>query len=155
MSMENISRVIFALNSMIEINDRRYRHYESLADKFKNGELRKLFRAHAEQSKDYTADLNKWRSAYGATTYPEKNFSVFSITWSQVKGAFTMEPKGMLEQCEEIDSDALKVYNTAIALSFLPQAALHDIEEQNQQLKKSHENLMAIRRNYTMHALGM
>lgn len=153
--MGNSTKVIFALNALLEVNERRFRHYDMLANKSEDSALKKIFQLYATRSMDFTANLNKWRAAYGLSTYPEKKFSVFSVTWRQMKDVFnTAERNDILDQCEHVEIDALKLYKTAIDLSFLPSIALVDIQNQIVELEKAFATLKTMKTNRSSYVMS-
>jgi uncharacterized protein (TIGR02284 family) len=144
--MEEVSKVIFALNNLIEINDQRSTLYNGLAEKAKEVELKLVYLQYAIQAQTFTATLNKWRHAYGATSNVTKKSSVLDSVMGQMRKAFVIGGKdGDLKQCESLESNALKIYKEAVALSFLPSAAIEDIEKQTSELEKTHTTLHSFR----------
>jgi len=153
--MGSSSKVIFALNALLEVNQRRFHHYHSLAGKLEEGALKKLCQLYATRSTDFTAALNIWRAAYGLSAYPEKKFTVFSITWHQMKGVFnSIEKNDILEQCEIIEKDSLKLYKTAIDLSFLPSETLSDIQNQMHELERACIMLKSMKMNMSSYMMN-
>jgi len=145
-SMETLSQVIFALNKMVDINGQRTNRYKVLAGKAKEIEIKLFFMQHAIQAQTFTATLNKWRNAYGATNYTQKKESGLSTTLYNIKkiiGGRNYE----LKECEEMEVNALKTYKTALALHFLPASTIEDIAKQTDELEKVHYSLKALREN--------
>lgn len=146
--MEEVSKVIFALNNLIEINDQRSLLYNSLSGKAKQVELKLVYLQYAIQAQTFTATLNKWRHAYGATSTITRKTNHFDSAISQFKKIFAAgRTNDDLKQCESLESNALKIYKTAVALSFLPSATIDDIKKQTSELEKAHSTLHSFREN--------
>ncbi|NOT74048.1 MAG: hypothetical protein HOP08_03900 [Cyclobacteriaceae bacterium] len=146
--MEQISQVLFALDKMADINDQRVNRYKHLAEKSKDVESKLFFMQYAIQAQTFTATLNKWRVAYGATPHTPKKGSLMSQAYSHFMKVVSLGSKAFeLRECEVMESNALKTYRTATALSFLPVATLQDITSQTNELEKAHYTLKAFREN--------
>jgi uncharacterized protein (TIGR02284 family) len=144
--MGSSSKVISALNALIESNDRRFHHYNALADKSTDDRLKHLFQGYANRSVDFTSSLTKWRSAYGGSTYVEKKFNGFSFT-GKLRDVFMAPDKNdILNQCETIEIDTLKLYKTALVLSFLPSEAIVDIQQQIVEFEKVRVSLNTLKK---------
>ncbi|CAN5465288.1 hypothetical protein BH09BAC3_BH09BAC3_16120 [soil metagenome] len=144
--MESVSQVIFALDRMVEINDQRFRLYKSLSDKCRELEMRLFFMQYAVQAQTFNATLTKWRNAYGAPLHNVKRESLFVTTMGQIK-KMVGGRNYILRECEEMESNAIKTYQTALALSFLPSSTVEDIAKQSDELEKVRYTLRAIREN--------
>ena len=144
--MEINSQVIFALNRMVDVNTKRSNRYKSLSDKSRELEMKLFFIQYAVQAETFTVTLNKWRHAYGAPSHTTKKESLFNTTASQLKkmiGGRSYE----LKECEEMESNAIKTYKIALALSFLPTSTIEDITMQSKELEKVQYTLKALREN--------
>ncbi len=146
--MQEVSKVVFALNNLIEINDQRLSLYKGLAEKSKEMELKLVYMQYAIQAQTFTMTLNKWKHAYGGTSNIIRKPSFINSAIDQVKKVFNISGKeGDLKQCELVESNAVKMYKTAVALSFLPAPTIEDIEKQTKELEKVQLTLKTFREN--------
>jgi hypothetical protein len=134
--MEDISRAIAALTSLIVVNYKRHNVYQALSEKTKDDELRSLCRAHVEQSKRFITTLSTWRSAYGGFRTSDRETGAGS-TWSQLRALFDLGlGKTMINRCEVLERDALRNYKLASALPSMPMAIVAEIDLQARELEK-------------------
>lgn len=146
--MDDISKAVFAFSKLTEINSRRSARYTAAADKVKNIHLKIVFMNYAFQAQQLNADLKRWVVAYGIQTIKNSD-SFFSARWSRVKDMFSFNTEnGVFSACEELEEEALKNYRTALILSFLPDAALKDVERQFREIQKIKDNLRNMKQNH-------
>jgi hypothetical protein len=89
--------------------------------------LKSRFHTYAEQSENYSSDLTRWVKAYGATPAPAKK-TLAVQAWEKLKTMLMIDAiENLPATSGAIEEDTLKVYRTALALSFLPGAAIGDI----------------------------
>lgn len=146
--MEDITKATFAFSKLTEINSRRSARYTAAADQVKNIHLKIVFMNYAYQAQQLNADLKRWISAYGARSvhYSE---STLSVAWSKIRDFFSFNSEnGIFNACEELEEEALKKYRTALVLSFLPEAALKDVERQLREIQKIKDNLKHMKENH-------
>jgi|SRR5882672_5154812 len=142
--MEDETRIIGSLNSLIEVNDRRMRLYQFLASRMEHSELKSLFGRYEEQSKQFLSELSIWRSAYGGFRMPEKK-GISSI-WTQAEQVWDhWFRKNVASKCDAMERDALKVYRTVLQRSHLPHVLVADIERQSREFEKALAKLTALR----------
>jgi uncharacterized protein (TIGR02284 family) len=142
--MEDISRTIDALTSMIAINNKRASAYKSLAEKTDRQEVRTLFRQFADQSKRFANGLSTWRAAYGGFGVADKKSS--ASAWSQVRYLLGLKlGKNMISDCEELEQDAIKTYKAVIAMAFMPPATVADLQNQIGEFEKALSKLRSVR----------
>lgn len=143
--MEDLNRTIYALTSMIEVNNKRMKVYRNLAEKMHNSDLRTLFRNYAEQSKTFSGELSTWRSAYGGFAMPQ---AVGGSIWAQVSNLFDhWFSKNVASKCEEMELEAIKLYKTVMEKAFFPHDAAKDIERQSKEFDKALTKLRTLQEN--------
>lgn len=146
--MEDITKAMFAFSKLTEINSRRSARYTAAADQVKNIHLKIVFMNYAYQAQQLNADLRRWITAYGVRT-EQSTESALSVTWSRIRDFFSFNSEnGVFNSCEELEDEALKKYKTALVLSFLPEAALKDVEKQFKEIQKIKDNLSNMKQNH-------
>ena len=147
--MEDISRTIDALTSMIAINKKRAAAYQSLAEKTHRHEAKLLLLQFADQSRRFASGLSTWRAAYGGFGVADRKSGV--STWSQVRSLFGLNSgKHVITECEEMEQDAIKIYRAAVGMTFIPSATVVDIQKQLADLEKSLSKLRAAREQFVV-----
>ncbi len=146
--MEDITKATFAFSKLTEINSRRSARYTAAADKVKNIHLKIVFMNYAFQAQQLNADLKRWVLAYGLQTIKNSD-SFLSVSWAKVRDLFSFNTEnGVFSACEELEEEALKNYRTALILSFLPDAALKDVEKQFKEIQKIKDNLRNMKQSH-------
>jgi uncharacterized protein (TIGR02284 family) len=146
--MDDIAKATFAFSKLTEINSKRSARYTAAADKVKNIHLKIVFMNYAFQAQQLNADLKRWIMAYGVQTMQSSD-NIFSTTWGKVKDIFSFNTEnGVFSACEQLEDEALKNYRTALILSFLPEAALKDVERQIREIQKIKDNLRSMKQNH-------
>ena len=146
--MEEITKATFAFSKLTEINSKRSARYTAAAEKVKNIHLKIVFMNYAFQAQQLNADLKRWIMAYGIQTVKNSD-SFLSMGWTKVKDMFSFNTEnGVFSACEELEEEALKNYRTALILSFLPEAALKDVERQIREIQKIKDNLRNMKQNH-------
>lgn len=147
--MEDITKASFAFSRLTDINNRRCARYTAAADKVKNVHLKIVFMNYAFQAQQLNTDLKRWISAFGIHTL-QNNDSIINTTWSKFKDLITFGTESSIfKACEQLEDEALKNYKTALILSFLPDAALKDVEKQIKEIQKIKDNLQSMKQNQT------
>ena len=148
MCMEDFTKAVFAFSKLTEINSRRSARYTAAADRVKNIHLKIIFMNYAFQAQQLNADLKRWISAYGVqTAYANEGY--FTAMWSKVRDMFTFGAEdAVFSSCEQLEDEALKNYKTAMILSFLPEAALKDVEKQFKEIQKIKDNLRSMKQSH-------
>src|ERR1051325_10322908 len=124
--MDNPSQAITALTSLIHVNNKRMKTYQSLAGKATHEEFRALLSQWAHQSKLFSRTLSTWRAAYGGFASSETTPGISDV-WSQVKSIFDAHrKKDVVTLCKDIERNSLKAYKTTMEASVLPTAAAVD-----------------------------
>lgn len=146
--MEDITKAVFAFSKLTEINTRRSARYTAAADKVKNIHLKIVFMNYAFQAQQLNADLKRWVMAYQIQT-TKNNDNFLSMGWAKIKDLFSFSTEnGVFSACEELEEEALKNYRTALILSFLPDAALKDVEKQFKEIQKIKDNLSSMKQTH-------
>lgn len=146
--MDDITKATFAFSKLTEINNRRSSRYTAAADRVKNIHLKIVFMNYAYQAQQLNADLRRWILAYGVQTI-QNGESMFTSAFDKIRGFFTFNSQdGVFSACEELEEEALKKYRTALILSFLPDAALKDVERQFREIQKIKDNLRSMKENH-------
>jgi uncharacterized protein (TIGR02284 family) len=144
--MDNPSRAISALTSLIDVNNKRMKTYQSLAEKTAKNELRTLFHQWADQSKGFSKSLSTWRAAYGGFGSVEKNSGI-ADAWLQLKSLFDgRDNKDVVTRCKDIEQSSLKAYKSTIDAEVLPTAAVADVERQVREFERTLAKLDVLRR---------
>jgi hypothetical protein len=135
--MEEISRAIAALSSLIAANYKRLNFYHSLSLSTKDAELQLLCRRHCEQSKRFIHSLSTWRAAFGGFRTSGKEATA-GTTWSRWKDLLDLAlGKSTINRCELMEKEVLKGYKSAGALPFMPRTTVDEIELQAKDFEKA------------------
>lgn len=138
------------LNDLVRINNDRIEGYTKAENETKAGDadLQSLFRQMAAESRSYVNDLSKYISATGSnitddTTVRGKIYRA----WMDVKATFSgKDRKAILASCEYGEDAAQKAYDAALSSDAeLPTEVRQLIMDQKQSLKKSHDQIKALR----------
>jgi uncharacterized protein (TIGR02284 family) len=130
---------VFSLSLLIQSNNKRVSYYKSAAERAVDPELKALMLECAEQSQSYSDDLIRWVKAYGATPAPLKK-TIATTAWDKLKELLMMDTAETLPVTSgAIEEETLKVYKTALSLSFLPGTAIKDIRKHVSDFEKSRE----------------
>lgn len=146
--MEDFTKAVFAFSKLTEINSKRSARYTAAADRVKNIHLKIIFMNYAFQAQQLNADLKRWINAYGVPVAQNAE-GYFSAIWSKVRELFSFSTEdAIFSLCEEIEEEALKNYKTALILSFLPAAALRDVEKQFKEIQRIKDNLRSMKQSH-------
>lgn len=146
--MEDFTKATFAFSRLTEINSKRSARYTAAAEKVKNIHLKIVFMNYAFQAQQLNADLKRWIMAYGIQTMKNNN-SMLGTAWNKMRDMFILSTENsVFSACEQLEEEALKNYKTALILSFLPDAALKDVERQFKEIQKIKDNLRNMKQNH-------
>lgn len=138
------------LNDLVRINNDRIEGYTKAENETKAGDadLQALFRQMAAESRSYVNDLSKYIFATGNnitddTTVRGKIYRA----WMDVKATFSgKDRKAILASCEYGEDAAQRAYEAALSSDAeLPTEVRQLIMDQKQSLKKSHDQVKALR----------
>lgn len=103
---------------------------------------------YAFQAQQLNADLKRWIMAYGIQTMKSSD-GMLGSAWTKVRDIFSFSNENsVFNSCEQLEEEALKNYKTALILSFLPDAALKDVERQFKEIQKIKDNLRNMKQNH-------
>ncbi|HEY1871396.1 MAG TPA: PA2169 family four-helix-bundle protein [Chitinophagaceae bacterium] len=147
--MENNQKVAEVLNDLIQINNDRISGYEKAIKELNDvdEDLRGIFTAYIDQSRNFRNALGKEVQTLGAdmdkgTTSNGKIYR----TWMDVKALFTgHDRQTVLNSCEYGEDAAQKAYKSALDTQNLPAYLFALINRQKDELKKSHDEIKALR----------
>jgi len=147
--MENNQKVIEVLNDLIQINNDRVTGYERALKELKDedDDLKTLFLAFIDQSRNLKNALGTEVQTLGAdmdrsTTASGKIYRA----WMDVKALFTgHDRQTVLDNCEFGEDAAQKAYKSALDTENLPAYLYALITRQKEELKRSHDEVRALR----------
>lgn len=147
--MENNTQTAEVLNDLIEINNDRITGYEKAINELKEGnnDLKTLFEGFIDESRDLRNRLGTEVQTLGkdmaaGTTNKGKIYRA----WMDVKAVFTgHDRQTVLNNCEYGEDAAQKAYKTALDNDKLPGYIRELVTDQKQQLRKSHDEVKALR----------
>lgn len=138
------------LNDLIRINNDRIEGYERAAKEAsdKDADLRSLFTSMASESRQYLTELTPYvaRGGEEPTTGTTVSGKIYRA-WMDVKATFTgKDRKAILASCEFGEDAAQKAYDTALESDAeLNPEVRQLIMDQKQKLKRSHDQIKAMR----------
>jgi hypothetical protein len=142
---KDIPKVVFSLSLLIQSNNKRASYYRAASGRSSDIEMKSLFATLASQSERFASDLTRWVKAYGATPVPVKRTAAVAA-WEKLKNILMLDALENLPATSGvIEEDTLKVYRTALALSFLPGSAIRDVREHINQFERARKRFMNFR----------
>ena len=136
--MKNVSGAVATLASLVQINNRRLSQYKKVADKAKDIEMKLLFMHYAVQAQGFMNLLNRWIMEYGGIPASELEETNLMATWNRIKDTLTSDAQNiLLNRCEALELEALRIYKTIVALTILPSPALRDVQNQADELSEA------------------
>lgn len=147
MSTYSNAKIIFGLNTLIKVNQKRIKYYKQALERSDDVDLILWFNRYATHLQKANDVLSGWLLNYGVQHVSPKSDEVISH-WDQIKDLFILSRKNsLLEHCEMLERNALKVYTTAVALNFVPSVALADVDEQIDDIRQALESLHLLKTN--------
>jgi uncharacterized protein (TIGR02284 family) len=138
------SGAIDTLTSLIQLNYKRLLHYKKSIDKTKDMTVKLFFMRQAVQSQGYVNLLNRWVMAYGGVPTAGSGEPMLMETWSRIMDSLTSDSRNiLLNRCEILEQEMVKIYRTVLALSILPAPAWRDVQKQADELE---EGLSALKK---------
>lgn len=125
--MESASnrKVVFGLNVLINYNMKRMHYYFNNVHGSKDFDLMLMFNRCASQSRNCNLIFYRWLADNCAGFLPPKMNSL-THSWEQLIQRFRGDERSaVLNKCESLEREGLKIFRVALALSFLP-PSLHD-----------------------------
>ena len=136
------SGAVDTLTSLIRLNYKRLLHYKKAIDKTKDMTVKLLFMRHAVQSQGFVNLLNRWVMAYGGVPTSGSAEPVLMETWSRIMDGLTSDSRQLLlNRCEILELETVKIYRTVLTLSILPAPAWRDVQKQADELEEGLEAL--------------
>jgi len=147
--MENNQKVAEVLNDLILINNDRITGYERALKELKDdgGDLSGIFTGYIDQSRNLRNALGTEVQALGVkmddgTTASGKIYRA----WMDVKALFSgKDRQTVLDNCEFGEDAAQKAYRSALNTEGVPAYIFALINRQKDELKKSHDEVKALR----------
>ncbi|SFW33665.1 PA2169 family four-helix-bundle protein [Chitinophaga sancti] len=147
--MQATLETIEILNDLVQINNDRIDGYEKALGELKeeDTDLRALFSSMISESHEIRLALGTEVNALGgdmetSTTTSGKIYRA----WMDVKALFTGHDRHtVLANCERGEDAAQKAYNTALEDEELPAYLREMVSEQQQTLRRSHDQIKALR----------
>lgn len=147
--MEDNKKVIEVLNDLIQINNDRVTGYERALKELKdeNSDLRVLFEGYIDQSRNIRNQLGtEVQTLHGKMDDGTTASGKIYRAWMDVKAAFTgKDRQTVLENCEFGEDAAQKAYKSALNTEGLPAYLSQLISKQQEELKKAHDEVKALR----------
>ena len=137
MSNYSNARVIFGLTTLMRVNEKRIKHYKSALDWSDDVDLILWFNRHASRLQAANATLQQSLTNYqGPRDFTGIQPSSQVSHWEQIRDILSLTRRNLLvEHCELLERNALKIYRTALALSFVPSSAVSDVQEQMEDIE--------------------
>ena len=145
--ISDLSKVAFAFSRLTEINVKRSDRYTAAAEKIRNAYQKTMFMNYAYHAQQLSNELNRWLAAYKVNIRP-KSGNAIKHSWEKVKDIlFQQSENNIYEDCETLEEEAMRGYNTAITLSFIPPKAMGEVKRHMQHIEKIRENLKRMKSN--------
>jgi len=139
--VSDLSKVAFAFSRLTEINLKRSDRYTAAAEQVRSAYRKTVLMNYAYHAQQFSAELNRWLTAYKVEVRPKSENAV-SVSWDKVKSFFFKPSENHIyEDCEMLEEEAMKGYNTAITLSFIPPKAMSQVMRHIEHIKKIRESL--------------
>ena len=142
------SKTVDLLNDLIEINNDRIAGFEkAIADiKDENVDLKAAFQGYAGQSRENGQELAALVGNYGDLETGKSVAGTLHRTWIDVKALFGGSDRASILSEAERGEDAIKkAYSDALASGNLPADVATVVSEQAAKIKKSHDEVKALR----------
>ena len=146
MSNYSNAKVIFGLNMLVKVNEKRIRYYKMALEKADDVELILWFNRYGTHLQKANDVLRQWLDSYGVSKELPVKSNDLSSHWDQIKDIFILiKRSALLDHCQLLERNALKVYKTAVALLFVPTAALADVQDQIDDIEEGLRSLRALK----------
>ena len=148
MSTYSNAKIIFGLNTLVKVNGKRIKYYKQALDRSDDVDLILWFNRYATHLQKANDLLLGWLRSYGVQHDTAAHPGDVTSPWNQIKDMFILSRRNsVLEHCELLERNALKVYTTAVALNFVPSVALADVDEQIDDIRHALESLRQLKNN--------
>ncbi len=145
--MDN-TKTVEVLNDLIEINNDRVAGFEkAIADiKDQNIDLKAAFLGYVEQSRKNGQELAALVGNYGKLETGKSVAGSIHRAWIDVKSLFGGNDRaGILSEAERGEDSIKKAYSDALSSGNLPSDVSTVVSEQAAKIKKSHDEVKALR----------
>lgn len=147
--MNNVTKTIEVLNTLIEINNDRIEGYETASKETKDSDLLNLFAKFIQTSQQCKQELvTEVLSLDGEVLEGTRTTGKFFRVWMDVKAALTgMESKEILSSCEFGEDKAQETYNSALTndLEYISPEQQSLLNAQRALLKAQHDIVKELR----------
>lgn len=148
MSSYSNAKIIFGLNTLIKLNEKRIRYYKVALEKSDDVELILWFNRYGSHLQKANEVLGEWLRNYHVSNDSFHKSPELTSHWDQLKDIFILNKKSaLLQHCSLLERNALKVYRTAVALLFVPSAAITDIQDQIEDIEEALRSLHNLKEN--------
>jgi uncharacterized protein (TIGR02284 family) len=151
--MEKSEEIIEVLNDLIMINNDRISGYEHAIKELKtdDSDLKSLFYRMIVESQKIKSDLSQEvQVLHGEAEKGTTNMGKIYRAWMDVKSVFTGESRhAILSNCEAGEDEAQKAYRHALETERLPIFLRDLIRQQQESLRKSHDEIRDLRNHYS------
>lgn len=140
-----------SVRNLMLLNNDRQQGYEKAADQAEDGDLKQIFMKLADQSKQYSAELEVYAPIHVHDEAPGNDDTTGSgklyRVWMDVKNALGKhDRKSVLSACEYGEDVIKKAYEKVLAdRDEIDTAALHVIQKQYDALLDAHNRVKAMR----------
>src|SRR5688572_17755212 len=125
--VSDLSKVAFAFSKLTEINLKRSDRYTAAAEQIRNVYRKTVLMNYAYHAQQLSAELKRWLTNYKVEVKPTSENGV-KMSWDKVKCLFFKQSENHIyEDCELLEEEAVRGYNTAITLSFIPPKAMGQV----------------------------
>jgi hypothetical protein len=119
-----------------------------MADRSADLDLVLLFNKCANVSKHYGDQLKQWLIYSNSIDSFQLKSDSLSMFWYRIMDVFASDERNtLINQCENIERMAIKIHQTAIALSFIPHEEMPDAEKQMEYAEEVILKLKVLRQN--------
>jgi hypothetical protein len=139
--ISELSKVAFAFSRLTEINVKRSDRYRAAADQVRNAYRKTVLMNYAYHAQQLSVELNRWLAVYKVNIRPKSENSG-KVSWERLKSLFFKPSENHIyEDCEMLEEEAMRGYNTAITLSFIPPKAMGEVKRHIQHIEKIQASL--------------
>jgi hypothetical protein len=140
-------RIVFGLSALLNHHSKRIGYYLNLVDNSKDIELVLLFNKYVTQSKEYSQRLYAVLAGYNNGDVKLTKSSFGSMVKQFLKNLNAKERNEVLNECEMLEREGLKIYRVATMLSFLPLELEQEVRKQKESSEDALRTFMMLRGN--------
>lgn len=140
------SKVAFAFSRLNEINHKRSDRYTAAAHKIRNVYRKTVLMNYAYHAQQLSTELKRWLTVYKVDIRPQSENAI-KLMWEKVKSLLFKESEDhVYEDCEMLEEEAMRGYNTAITLSFIPPKAMGEVKRHLRHIERIRASLKEMKR---------